>query len=203
MATPMKAVIRRFDPKKRMWQADNGTVLTLRPVSSAALYALDNPALRPTPPIKEVTIAGGSKMEIEDETNPDYLRQLAMYLIEQDFRARFMLFTQGVANTPPKDFYEYAAVLGFTKDYDVKFQWVSSLVPTAESAESLVHSIASLSMPTTEGISQAEDMFPGKISQGNGAMGGFAVSNDGEAEAPRGEAIDPQSTLGASSGGAV
>lgn len=183
-----------FTPKQAPYTFPDGTAVQVMGIPPLVLMSLQSDIGRPLPPVRVVQMAGGAKMEvprkdnepvlmpaqleqIKDETKRAeeqayYEYRLALAQWENDARVRQMrtLFLMSVVDGPPPTDTALWQAIGFGDPFEIKFNWLSSKLPTETAMAHFIEFITSLTMPTEEGIAAAEDMFPGALPAGDQSL---------------------------------
>jgi hypothetical protein len=125
---------------------------------------------KPQPPVVEMEGLGG-KILTTDANDPAYQDRLADWEEARDYRVARLLYLMGVTDDPPAQ--EAAVIRAILSEYDpleVKFHWVASLFKTDADLSGLMEAVLSLSVPTEDGIQDAEAIFPGAVPERPGPV---------------------------------
>lgn len=139
----------------------DGTVIGIQGVSSTLIFDLQSDAGKPTPPLKERVFAGNTRVMMPDENDPDYKQAVAMWQVGKAAQFARILIAEGVIDWPPEDEVRKWVGRGITNPEEIKHKWIASKLWNDELSNDFFAAISGLTMPTDEGIDEAEDSFPG------------------------------------------
>lgn len=123
-------------------------------ISSLMLERIVNEG-KPKIPHIEVTILGKHKEMQANPNDPGYLALLKEWEEGQNIRTMRYTFVVGTKGTPPQDFVEeQRQFFPDATDVDMKYLWVSSLIPD-EDIDKFVEAIMGQSIATTKGLEEA------------------------------------------------
>lgn len=139
----------------------DGEVIGIQGVSSTLIFDLQSDAGKPAPPLKERIFAGGTKVKMPDETDPAYQQAVAMWQVGKAAQFARVLIAEGVIDWPPEDEVQKWVGRGITNPEEIKHKWIASKLWNDELSSDFFAAVTGLTMPTDEGIDDAEESFPG------------------------------------------
>lgn len=129
-------------------------VLTGQAISSLMLERITNEG-RPKIPRVEVTLLGKYKEVQANPHDPGYLALVKEWEAEQSIRVMRYMFCVGVKATPSPEFVElHRQFIPEASDLDLKYLWVSSLVPDKD-IDAFTNALLGQFGVTTKGIDDA------------------------------------------------
>jgi hypothetical protein len=141
----------------------SGVTYRLRPINAMALYQLQNDKWGlPQPPVVEVGIGGKGKRHKEaNPDDPEYKEKLRLW--EQERGNRFIKYViiKGIEDEPGR------AEIDRLKEFlpggsasDLKYLWVTETLEGEDEIGDIVGAIVGQTIPTEEGVAEAEATFP-------------------------------------------
>lgn len=152
------------------------TVVTLQSVAAPMIYDLQSDAGKPVPDkMKEIKMAGGMVTKMPDTDDEDYKEAIKEWEIKKAVRYARTMILEAVKEWPPDEDIQYWVSVGFNDPVDIKYYWIARKLINQELEHDFYQTIMGLSVPTDEGLDDAEATFPG-----DGQPGGETVdSTDG------------------------
>lgn len=196
---------------RTVYTFSDGTTVHLRGIPPLMLIAAQSDVGKPQPPKRIVNMAGGGKREVERKDNEPVLSEeeiealkdpkkreeerayreyrLALAQWENDAQLRMarIVFLQGVEEGPGAEDVALWRAIGFRDDFEIKYAWLASKLRTFDEVSDFFDTVIGLTMPTDEGIEQAEALFQGGVARGQRAVArlGSVAQAEGETEASR------------------
>jgi hypothetical protein len=165
-----QARVRQIGQVTGTYQIKGGRRLHITALPPMLVWSIQA-ARRPNAPMVEMEGLGGVLMRTPDMTDPGYQAQLAEWEDLKQFRLARLLYLLGVQDNPTPQ--EAATIQTLLNEYDpteVKFHWVASLFRSEDDLTGLMEAVFSLSIPTEEGMQDAEALFPGAVPNGQGTV---------------------------------
>lgn len=140
------------------------------------IYDLQSDAGKPVPDkMKEIKMAGGMVTKMPDTDDEDYKEAIKEWEIKKAVRYARTMILEAVKEWPPDEDIQYWVSVGFNDPVDIKYYWIARKLINQELEHDFYQTIMGLSVPTDEGLDDAEATFPG-----DGQPGGETVdSTDG------------------------
>jgi len=149
-----------FRDGKPVFITPDGVVLELKQLNTLVLMHVFSPNRgKPKPPKIKVRLAGGHERYEDHAEDEAYLERVAEWQTGHSLQGLMFLFNYGILNMPPPEFHDQIADLydeGLSTK-DVKFLWVAGLAEKPQTQEALIEAIMGLSVPTEEGLDEAEN----------------------------------------------
>lgn len=144
----------------------DNTIINIQAVSSTLVFDLQSDAGKPTPPLKEVTFAGGTKTKLPDEADPDYKKAVATWEMSKAAQFTRVLISEGVMDWPPEDEVLKWVGRGITNPEEIKYSWIAAKLWNDELSQDFIGAVMGLSNATEDGLEAAEDSFPSDDADG-------------------------------------
>lgn len=146
----------------RTFTFEDGTAVELLPLPPLVVeFVMNNQAGKPKPPMIEVERRGHRRHEPNPD-DPDYLARLAGWNQAKQHALMKCFIDRGVKGAPSED--EYDTYAGYLPDgadeADIKYMWIADKLTTVAEVERFIDAVVSQTVPTEEGIAEAEAVFP-------------------------------------------
>lgn len=149
---------------KRIYKSTGGVVLSLRPISRILVRRMERDTLgKPKPPIVETEV-GPKKVKVKESNpeDPDYKAALALWNEDHSERMLIYVLFHGVVEGPSAEEIELLKdVFPGENAMGIKYAWLNELIPNENEIGELSRIIIGQTLPTAEGINDAEARFPG------------------------------------------
>lgn len=174
-----------FDAKKKQFKTSKGIWLTPVKIPSMLLERLmttkpsangvpvvhedhdhaSDIEVGPRPEVPEVEVDYGKGRPKGVEKNPNdaaYRDAMMDWEFQQNIKVMMLVFNLGIAEGPSDDFAEIIAEIEPSfGPATIKYEWVLSTMSTDEEVSKLSELVLGQSIPTAEGVENAEAEFPG------------------------------------------
>lgn len=145
----------RVDPARGVFITSKGeeVVMSGKRITALMLERVANQG-KPRIPEVEVTVLGKKRSQ-PNANHEGYLAQLKEWESESKLRSLQFIYNVGVKGQPPQDFIdEYSDYFPGSTDAEMKYLWVSSLIPD-DDVELFTEAVMGYTAPTTKGIEEA------------------------------------------------
>lgn len=150
-------------PRLRTYTTGLGITFTLRPVPAMVIRRLNNDTYgKPQPPKVSVTMPNGQTIEELNPNDPDYVAALSEWKQGQSEKAIAYIWTLGIcAEVPELDKERLLEFMPGATPTDLKFAWILEQLSNESEIGALTKVIVSQTVPTEDGVREAEATFPG------------------------------------------
>lgn len=169
--------------RETTYQFPDGSEVTIWAVAAPLVYDIQSDAGKPAPEtFREIKMAGGGVMKMPDTKDPAYQNALREWEIGKAVNFARTIILEGVKDWPPDDEIAYWMQVGVSNPVEIKFRWIARKLINQRLEQDFYQTVMGLSMPTEDGVEDAEAAFPGAVPEGGQLEAGADLAAQTEAE---------------------